>query len=153
MSLEQVTLAQLFEADPLFVKWTEKPPIEDYDVIFDPWRVYVYRDGKWARRDFARWKKGLKFLMSHLDEFEDAALMSKVRQFKPPVVRLRGSDVKEYRIPGVPGEHPDHQWCGYCRRPTLMAHFSRHHVIPRPIVWKKRCTMCGYSREGLRRWT
>lgn len=147
---EQITLAELLDANPIFDKWMDKVPSTNGTDIVRPWRLVILIEGNWYKKEVKTYEKGLKILRRHLHEWDDGALQSKVIPFAPPVVRRDGK--RERFMPGVPGQTPGHAWCAYCRRPTLMALFSRHHIVKRCVAWEPRCTICGHRKENLPKW-
>jgi hypothetical protein len=147
---EQVTMADLLSHNPLFDRWLDKIPAKTNTIVEKKWRLMVLRDGRWSYRDFKVYRKGLDILREHLHEWDDCTLMSKAIMYRPPVVKRGG--VREYLSIGVPGQHSDHSWCSLCRRPTLMALFSKHHAVGICVPWEYRCTICGHRRDTLPRW-
>jgi hypothetical protein len=163
---EQVTLREYLE-DPIFAAWHRKEPSLGRVVTFSgrPWRVFAQqtRNGKWAFRDFKSWKKALKFTDKLLEQgFHDAALMSKVAVFQPPIVRDKSLGLvkhagkmvgkKRYHVPAIVGQHHNHLWCPHCRRPTVFTTFSRHHTFQsgRFLMWKRRCAICGIAMTAIK---
>lgn len=134
------------------------------------WRVFVQReiDGPWAKRDFEKYAEAFRFTKKWLPKCHDAAIQSRARQYKPPMrfVALKkngqplfiiGSDgVKRRKTkmvlwqPRLLPEDEHHEWCPYCRRPTVRAWFSKHHNFPDGIRnnGELRCVICG-APDGL----
>lgn len=144
---DQVPLSMLLE-DAAFRTWFNRKPA---DVPNQNWMVYVQEkeEGPWARMKVKSWKKGMKFVNKHLGEYYDMTLNCANWQFRPPVVR-RGTAKVYY----WPADRTDHYWCGGCRRPTLFRYFTKHHAFRtfKPIPHKLRCSICGHSLDGLKRY-
>lgn len=156
--MEQVTLKVLLKRDPLFRKWMgQVPKIRDYGRT-PPWVVYVQREqgGGWARAEFKKYKKGLKFVLKNLDKYHDMALSHRRHDFKPPRVSKDNRTwyhlgISTEEVSFLP-ERPTHRWCGYCRRPTVFRFFSKHHSLPYCPSDVRRCTICGASESFVRRY-
>ncbi len=129
-----------------------------------PWVVYVQREveGKWGKREFWKYSKALKFLYRALElGVHDAALNNKRIPSPPPrkFVRIRGkyvvgSDgVKRQATkpiawyPKLDGSDEQHEWCQFCRRPTVFKFYAKHKrltLIDRNV---RRCCICGASER------
>lgn len=135
-----------------------------------PWRLYVQleADGRWSKKDLPSYSEAFKLFKKYRDDAHDAAIVSRPVAFAPPnrLVRVRGqyligSDgVKRQVIkpvvwkPKLPGDEVIHEWCCYCRRPTIFRWFSRHHAFPKGETFDigaRRCTICGVRSEGMPR--
>lgn len=138
--------------------------------VGQPWRVYGQRHegGKWAKKDFLRYKDAFKFLKPRLSTYRDISITSKRLSFAPPgrVVRIkRGGEpvmvktangfIQKTKIVAV-SPPPGHLWCIYCRRFTVFTWFMTHHAFPRQY-WSisdqstRRCCVCGI-REVIGAW-
>ena len=180
MADPQVTLRELLQ-DPVYKQWFRKPPNlgDQFVPSGRPWRVYIQRqvtpdrpEGKWGRADFQSYAKAANFLIGHLRSgAHDGALTCPSHAFHPPVlvskepkrvlvtVQLRGGKTKKVRRyayqryywrPAM--ELYGHQWCPYCRRPTVFAYFSRHHALPTNLClpYELRCSICGVRRTFIK---
>lgn len=143
-----MTLREQLE-DPIYKKWFDSPPREKDDAATSPpWYVYVQKeqDGPWRRAEFTTWEKGHKYVTKKIKKFHDMALVHKRHEFRPPVVREGGK--RRYHFPPALGL----VWCGYCRRMTRFACFSRHHAMPK---WansgERRCSICGIRLAAIKR--
>ncbi len=138
---DQISFKELLQ-DPLFKAWTMKPPkLNSVAIGSQPWYVYVKREGRWGRKEFPSYAKAFNWLAMKLkaDEVQDAAIHCKRQWFPPPLLRASG---KKTFWPMPPG----HRWCGLCRRPIVLAYFSRHHAFPKhvhPAPYELRCPICG----------
>lgn len=162
-----LTLRELL-ADKIYKEFFTTPP--EMPVIPVPelqrWRVYVQREtgGKWAKKDFVRYRDAFKFLKPRLREVHDATIQSRGIAFPPParVVKIRKNgqllrDDKGKLIlrrivwqPILPEAEEPHRWCPYCRRPTVFGWFSKHHAFPPGFEFDlaiQRCTICGISER------
>jgi hypothetical protein len=148
-----------------------------------PWRVYVLLPAKkgqkgepdkrerWARKDFRTYKEAYHWIVEggRYKEWLDFALHSRRMMFPPPTrvvkiskggrpVMVKGADgVSRQMTRLVPMRMPpSHEWCPYCRRPTVFGWFSRHHAFPdkpgavKPDTGQRRCTICGISERGVK---
>jgi hypothetical protein len=147
MAVEPCTLRDLLK-DPLYKKWfMQVPRLNPRYVANTPnWRVFcLTHDGKWKRAEFWQYSEAYRFVAKNIKKYADLVISSKRETFKPPVIRYKG---KKVYWPCPPG----HRWCGYCRRPTVFAMFSRHHAIPIWAPYDKRCSICGARESFLPAW-
>jgi hypothetical protein len=132
-----------------------------------PWVVYVQRraDGPWGKKEFWKYSEAFKFLAKALKlGVHDAAINCKRIGFEPPsrFVRIKGKFVTgsdgERRqatkvVPWKPRllpEDPDHEWCMYCRRPTIFNYYRRHKALKGVEYLDttvRRCCICGASER------
>lgn len=152
MSTEQVTLRQLV-GDPIYRQWLKTPPVGGFPK-YTKFKVYVQREknGPWARRSFDNFRDAYEFLAKHLKKWHDAALVATNYASRPPVVRVNGK--RRYYAPML--EMTGHDWCPYCRRPTVFGHFSQHHAFPphlKPLAFKRRCGVCGIADTAIKDYT
>ena len=167
----QITLRELLR-DPVYRQWFRKTPtLNNFVPSGKPWRVYVQRDleGSWAKADFETYAKAANYIIRNIKRFHDAALTCPSHAFHPPVlvskeprkvivtVQLKGGKTKKVRRfayrryywrPAM--ELYGHQWCPYCRRPTVFAYFSRHHTHRAILPYELRCTICGVRRTFIK---
>jgi hypothetical protein len=146
--IRQVTLRELLE-DPVYRKWFTQRPARRRP---ESWRVYVLEieGGSWKKKDFGRWADAYDFLRQHYKEWYDAALCSRVWEWRPPVIRERVGKRwrRNYHEPVV--SMIGHVWCPHCRRPTVFRQFKRHHNVGKALTYKSRCSICGISLSGIR---
>lgn len=138
-----------------------------------PWRVYIQRevDGAWAKKDLPTYREAFALFRRYKPEIHDAAIMSRAVAFAPPhrLVRIRGQyrevvrKGKKEKVqvtklvvwkPKLPQEESPHQWCTYCRRPTVFRYFSKHHAFGKNMNITQdelRCMICGIRLDGLPR--
>lgn len=143
--VDQITLRELLR-DPIYKAWFQKIPKLSAEVAHTPpWRVYVQKEqfGSWAKLELPRYVKAYGWTAKNLKLYHDIVIMSKRQEFKPPVVKT--STGKKVYWPCPDG----HRWCPYCRRPTVFAYFSRHHMFSGRYNGNssasgfKRCMVCG----------
>jgi len=146
--IRQVTFGELLQ-DPVYRAWFQTPPARKKP---ERWRVYVQeKEGApWKKADFARWADAYKFVRRHYKEWYDAALSSRVWEWRPPVIRERVGKRwrRNYYEPMV--NVIGHTWCPHCRRPTVFRQFRRHHNVGKVLGYKPRCTICGIALSGIR---
>jgi hypothetical protein len=147
--VRQITFAALLD-DPVYEKWFEQPPLLDRELT--RWRVYakLKRKDPWRKADFAKWTEAHAFVAAGWREWYDCALVCRNHPHRPPVVRVGGK--RHYHAPLL--TIPNHQWCPYCRRPTVFAWFTQHHAFTTisPLPWRKRCGVCGIAQEAIKRY-
>lgn len=167
-----MTLAELLEDKVYREFFTTKPKMPSVHPSRLPWRVYVQRSsgGSWAKKDFHTYVEAFKFLKPRITSIHDATIQSRGVAFDPPVKIVKvvkgGKPVidpttKKPKIkrlvwaPVLPELEGRHEWCPYCRRPTVFAWFSRHHAFPKGYEIAtpyQRCVICGASERLLRAW-
>lgn len=149
-------------------KKPETPPATRYKSMSPMWVVYVQPkvDGPWKRKSFYKYSDAFKFLVHALKAgIHDAALNNKRLGFRPPSRRARikgryivGSDgVKRQATkyvewkPKLDGIEQHHEWCMYCRRPTIFKNYRRHPALAKTIPSVdpsiRRCCICGASER------
>ena len=127
-----------------------------------PWVVYVQKEigGPWRKKEFWKYSEAFKFMAKGLRKgWHDAALNCKRIGFEPPMrfVRIKGKyvvgsdNVRRQATKAVPWKvrlepgDEDHNWCKYCRRPTVFKFYTKHkrlgYVDPNVL----RCCICGAS--------
>lgn len=152
-----------------------------------PWRVYIQRDvdGPWAKKELETYADAFRLIAKYRanNRLHDGAIQSRGIAFAPPqrVARLTqngkpvfhvkdgkrvlGPDGKPVRKtvlvdwkPRLEAADEAHEWCTYCRRPTVVRWFRSHHSLRGTAVEglvdpaDRRCTICG-AREDLLRAT
>jgi len=167
---EQLTMRELLK-DPIYKQWLKKMPSIGAAICPSgkPWRVWVQKrqGGNWARGDFETYRQAYDFMRWHLGlGVHDVALTCKIKEFRPPVVtdkslpkrviKVKGGPDrfvwrKRYHIPAQIGQNPLHEWCTYCRRPTIFTYFTRHHSHPQRVNGnERRCAICGIRLVAVR---
>jgi hypothetical protein len=135
-----------------------------------PWRLYVQMeaDGRWSKKDLATYGDAFRLFKKFRADCHDAAIVSRPVAFAPPnkLVRVRGQyliggdGVKRQVIkpvvwrPRLDGNETTHDWCCYCRRPTIFRWFSKHHAFPKDEqfdITERRCSICGVRAAGMPR--
>lgn len=149
-----------------FLKAPGMPPVYRQQQML-PWRVYIQReaDGAWAKKDLPTYVEAFRLFKKYRPNIHDAAITSRSVAFAPPhrFVRIKGKYVvhkgKKTQVtklvvwrPQLPPEESAHNWCTYCRRPTVFRYFSKHHAFGNsmPISQEElRCTICGIRLSGI----
>lgn len=163
-----LTIIDLLE-DPIYKAYFCKvPKLPKTSSTTPPWRLYIQRKGetRWRRRDFDTYSAAFKVLKKLLkeDKVKDAAIHCRRMSFAPPVrmMKIRGKYVRgsdgvsrqaTKRVdwePKIPADiFDEHEWCPWCRRPSVFKYYSRHHALGQlgmtidPSV--PRCVICGAS--------
>jgi hypothetical protein len=149
----QLTFRELLK-DPIYKQWvTRVPNVYPGDTVKPLWGVWIQMpDRKWIvlHPHPQSYIKTFNSLIRGLKEGAlDGAISSTNRGWMPPRVsrKVAGKrQVSRYNMP------PEHQWCPYCRRPTIFGYFTRHHAIPFAVnVEHQRCRICGARTIFVRR--
>jgi hypothetical protein len=143
--MEQIRLRTLLSKDKFYKAWFSKPPTLKVLHHTPPWRVYVRKEqqGSWARVDVEAFGKAHNEIVRRLPDYWDFALHSKCQAFLPPVLKAGG---KHVWLPMPDG----HNWCEYCRRPTVFKFFKRHPAIRQVINPDDlRCGICGARLQSM----
>jgi hypothetical protein len=172
-----ITMQELLEDKKFREFMTTKPkvPVSAQHSILSPmWVVYVrlHPNQAWKRRSFERYSEAFKFMKVCLGKsVHDLAIHNKRVAFDPPrkLVRIKGKFVTgpdgvqrqatkfiDWQ-PKLLGVEETHEWCMYCRRPTVFKRYSKHPAIQkdRPAsLWDiplddsvRRCCICGCSER------
>ena len=163
-----LTLIDLLE-DPIYKAYfCRVPKLPATTSTSPPWRLFVLKKGEkvWRRKDFPTYSAAFKVLKKMLKQgvVRDAAIHCKRMSFPPPVrmMKIRGKYVigsdgvrrqASKRVDWQPKNQSDifddHQWCPWCRRPTIFNYYSRHqnlNGLGMPIDPSTlRCSICGAS--------
>jgi hypothetical protein len=161
----QLTMWQLMDRYPRFKEYAETPPkiYKAQRALDGPlWWVYVQLEEgtRWRRVGTRLWKEGMELVQAKTPF--DWAITSKRRgylvptytkinpQTKIPYKVKVGNEVvdKQFRMKMPPG----HQWCRWCRRPTLFLYFAKHHSFVNAKAYdptRRRCLICG-GAQGMR---
>lgn len=167
-----ITLSELLadkQYREFFVTKPTMPGLVHQDM--KPWRVYVQREssGPWAKKEFHTYIEAFRFLKPRLKDIHDGTIQSKGIAWSPPhkVVKVMVRDTRGRKVqkqddrgkpvyrrlvwqPTLPADEEIHQWCTYCRRPTVFRWFSKHHAFPRGYEFTtpyQRCAICGASER------
>lgn len=157
--------------DPTYKRFLQTkpklPPIANNKHLQNrpPWVVYVQVkvDGPWGKKEFWKYTKAFDFLKRCLKaNVHDATINNRRVPTDPPMrlVRIKGryvvgSDGVRRQAttpmpwkPRLSGDDVGHQWCPYCRRPTVFKFYSKHKALKEycdPSV--RRCCICGASER------
>lgn len=150
-----------------------------------PWRVLVQRrpGGPWAKKETETYAEAFRIIRDNLraGTLHDGAIQSRSIPFGPPIrvakvtkggkpvwhtrdgKRVLGPDGKPIQktvnIEWKPKLDPAdelHEWCTYCRRPTVFRWFRSHHAIRSAGLHgladpsDRRCTICGAREDFIR---
>lgn len=156
--------------DPTYRKFLETMP-KTYPIIRDkelqkspPWVVYVQvkPGGKWGKKEFWKYTKAFKFFRHWMKSGAHDATINNKRVPTPPptrIVRIKGKYVLgsdgqnrqattqvSWKLPSsLQIDQPQHNWCLYCRRPTLFKFYSSHPRLGAVDSMVPRCCICGAS--------
>lgn len=180
-----ITLPELLE-DPRYRKFFQTPPKMLKPLPGQlPWRVLVQRrpGGPWAKKETETYAEAFKIIRGAIrnDRLHDGTIQSRGIAFGPPVriakVTKGGRPVYFYkdgkRVLGPDGQPVQktvtvewkpkldaaddaHEWCPYCRRPTVLRWFKSHHALRTFNIQElvdpsdRRCTICGARESFLR---
>lgn len=159
-----ISLRELLK-DPIYKKYfTTLPelPASAFKCSTPPWRV-IYRDESgWKARNASSYREAFSVLKG--SNFIDGAITCRRIQFDPPIrrVRLKGKfymlpDGTKQQVvkdivwkPKLPGDETWHNWCPYCRRPTVFSYYRKHHALKTSVELDPsvlRCAICGVSER------
>lgn len=171
-----ITLPELLK-DQVYKRYflqNPKLPLSVYAGPTPPWRVLARlhsRDGKWVSINYEKYVGAFGRIKTALREEDliDGAIVCRRMQFKPPTrtVRIKGKyftnpagervQVTQSVVwkPKLDPVEPWHNWCPYCRRPTIFNYFGKHHALPAAKIGKGvdldssvlRCSICGASER------
>lgn len=163
---EQVRAHTLLK-DPIYRKWFAKVPYLPKSARGgQPWYLYLQRgqDGRWSRAGLTTYAAAYKWVVNHHGEVHDFAIVSKRKSYLPPIYRPKveiNGKMEPARKKVYWTNYPsNHNWCPYCRRPTIFREFTKHHAI-NPVHKSMglfsmgpqiRCTICGIRQEGVKEW-
>lgn len=145
--MEQIRLKTLLAKDKFYTAWFSRVPKLTTFHTTPPWRLYVQREekGSWARVDIEAFSKAYNEVKRRLPDTWDMAIHCKPQGFLPPVLKSSG---KHVWLPMPDG----HNWCEYCRRPTVFRFFKRHPAIKQVITTDElRCCICGARLENMKK--
>lgn len=180
-----ITLVELLE-DPKYRKYFSTPPKMLKPLPGKlPWRVLVQRrpGGPWAKKEVATYADAFRIIRHNLraGTLHDGTIQSRGIAFGPPVrvakvtkggrpvwhtrdgkpvldadgKRIQKTVNIEWKPKLDPAEEP-HDWCTYCRRPTVFRWFRSHHALRSAGLQdiadqsSRRCTICGASEAFIR---
>lgn len=165
MTVGMITIRELL-ADPQYKAYfTKVPKLPDhYTPEALPWRLLVRKEGEqqWRSKRFGTYQEAFQGFKVMLPKIQDAAINCPALNFMPPVrtVRVKGKlDAKGNQVirslvwkPRLEADMLPHEWCGYCRRPTI---FGAKAMSPRMLNGyrlpatdvKLRCLTCGSSAQ------
>ncbi len=171
-----IPLSQLLE-DKTFDKYFHTTP-HLYPIQCDGrlvWRVWIKPTQKspWRKKDVARYSNAVELVDARLEDVYDAAVQCRGRSYQPPVKRVQivrdgvpqfdeaGHRLVRSTVWKTPSalvqSYGPHDWCYYCRRPTVFAYISNHHAFRGTTLGAfatndvRRCTLCGISHDIDRR--
>lgn len=162
--LNQVSLIELLR-DPEYKKYFMKvPKLPPHYKGTKPWKLYVLLKGQqvWKTKRFETYAEAYNQLKRLLPKVVDAAINCPALGFRPPIksVKLkgktemvRGKAQPVFRSliwrPELDSSMDRHEWCPYCRRPTVFKTLaSRLHTGNSTVIItdpKFRCTICSAS--------
>ena len=171
-----ITLPELLDNDVRFAKYFQKvprlPPVASR-CSTPPWRILfkTHDHPGWMSRNARTYADAFRFIVPLYKKLEliDGAIVCRRMQFGPPqrIVRIKGKYTKNAQgesiqltrlvdwKPQIPTDESWHNWCPYCRRPTVFAYFRKHHALPSNKDGKGvdvdpsvlRCSICGASER------
>lgn len=177
-----ITLPELLE-DPRYRKFFQSPPKMLKPLPGQkPWRVLVQRrsGGPWAKKETETYADAFRIIRHTLraGTLHDGTIQSRSIAFGPPVRVVKVTkggkpvwhrrdgklvlDADGQRIqvtksiewkPTLDGLDDPHDWCTFCRRPTVFRWFRSHHALRAAGLQdiadpsNRRCTICG-ARES-----
>ena len=162
---DMVTINELLENKQFKQFFLTAPKLPShYTPETKPWRLLMLLtpQGKWQSRRFGTYNEAFKVFKAQRGEgLHNAAINCPGLAFRPPIrnVRTKRLDAKGKPVIATmvykyreSADVTPHDWCGYCRRPTIFLVSRRgpkragNMILP-PTEVKNRCTLCGSSEE------
>lgn len=137
-----------------------------------PWKLMVLKHGEtqWRVKRFGTYQEAYAGLKKMLPLCEDGVINCPGLDFQPPqkVFKVKGKFHTTGRLAGKPvlttrpwrpqldGDMPAHNWCPYCRRPTVWGYYTTHPQMTRQRMGNfrlpldstlLRCGICGASER------
>ncbi len=161
--------------------FTTTPDLYPTQLTRAAWRIWVktHTNSAWRRKDVVQYQAGVRFILRGIDEgsVHDAVLQSRGVSYKPPIRHVRaiknGEPIILVGADGIPRpkvtssiwrtpsqliqDYGSHEWCFYCRRPTIFGYFAQHHNFRGTVLEGfydgsvRRCAVCGISIDSIRR--
>jgi hypothetical protein len=146
--MDQLRFRKLLAHDPIFKEWfTQKPALSTFvPPNSRPWRLFLQGEAQapWIRTDYISYAKAFEALRENLPNVWDLALHCKPQGHAAPIV-VAGK--KRYYYPLPMG----HEWCMFCRRPTIFRRYKKHRNLKYPVnPEEKRCNICGARAENMK---
>lgn len=159
-----ISLRELLQ-DPIYKAYFSKIPKLPRSALqcsTPPWRVLFKTNGRWKSVNADTYKNA--YLILKRSGFEDGAISCRRVQFQPPIrnVRIKNkfyidNDGNKKQVvrsvtwrPKLPEAEQSHNWCPYCRRPTVFAYYRKHHALSLNVELDPsvlRCGICGASER------
>lgn len=150
-----------------------------------PWRVLVQRKagGPWAKKEIDTYAAAFRIIKSNLraGTLHDGAIQSRSIPFGPPqriakvtrggkpvyhtrngkyILDAGGERIQKTVVvlwkPKLEASDESHDWCTYCRRPTVFRWFKSHHALRASGLQElvdpttRRCSICGAREDFIR---
>lgn len=169
MTVGLITIRELL-SDPEYKKYfitvPQLPGHYTPDVL--PWRLILQLKGDthWKSKRFGTYQEAFRGFKTVLPKIQDAAINCPGLNFVPPMrtVRVKNKFIVVKGVqkplvktivwkPRLEADHEPHQWCGFCRRPTIFVNkgmgarmLNGFRLPPTQVAY--RCGLCGAS-EGI----
>lgn len=143
--MNQITLKHLLKNDELYRKWFARTPRLPKVTTGDPWRLFIQKNenGAWSYRDYRDYANAYAALRTLLPKTHDAALNCK-RVGYPPLKLKADGKVTWWPRPTY------HEWCPYCRRPTIFRKMKQHPLHKQYKFFdppQVMCSICSVRQE------
>jgi len=172
-----ITLDELLEDKVYRSYFAKVPRIKNKNRVQPPWVLYLqHRETKqWHSKRFAKYGDAYAEYkrLNTLGKVMNASICSPGQGFSPPlaIAKIRGkfhTDAQGIKRQvtkpiawkaAIPPEEEVHDWCPYCRRPTIFGYYTSHHALNHlqavgisinPSL--KRCSICGASTNVTKKW-
>jgi hypothetical protein len=186
MSVTMIPIGELLEDKVFHRFFTQTPAMYPHQAAKpDGWRLWVKpsTNSPWRRKNVQHYQSGVQHILRGLAEglLHDAVLQCRGVSYRPPVKRLLVKDPRTKQPvlvtnpktgavtkkivektwqpdPALIQEYGRHEWCFYCRRPTVFAYFLTHPAfLGTPLApfydsTVRRCAICGISYDNYRRY-
>lgn len=160
----QITIRELLRDEEYKKYFLTVPKLPAHYKGSKPWKLYILLKGSkvWKTKRFETYGDAVRAFKKLAPKMEDAAINCPALGFRPPIkpVKLKGKfDIvrgkKQVALrsriwhPKLEADHERHEWCPYCRRPTvfkvLVARVRALHGSDMLSEPRYRCTICSAS--------
>lgn len=180
-----ITLPELLEDAKYKAFFTTPPKMLKPLPGQKPWRVLIQRKpgGPWAKKEIETYAEGFRIIRHSLraGTLHDGTIQSRSIPFGPPqriakvtkggkpVYHTRdgklvrdtdGNPIQKTTLirwkPKLDPSDEAHEWCPFCRRPTVLRWFRSHHALRSSGLQgladtsDRRCTICGARESFIR---
>lgn len=166
-----ITLEELLQDEDYKKFFLTVPKLPQHYRGTEPWKLMILKEGEqqWRTKKFRTYTEAFKALKKLRPTIKDGLINCPGLDWQPPLkrykvkgsfVRVGRKQVPEIRVvawkPMIEADLPAHNWCPYCRRPTVFGYFEVHPAMTKQRVGRiganvdptlLRCGICGASEQ------